>query len=306
MNRARRAVGLAVALSVTAWFMWYATQAMPAIDTAAVASPAVWGGVVVAAISYALVIPVSGWAWAKLLRARGECWSPRELGLLMGRTQLAKYIPGNVAQHALRFALALRAGMPAASFISSVVWETVLAVAASVIVGLVALGFDPRGHKILVVMEPSAWVFGALLLFLLPFIWRAAESMLSRRGVSWAVAEKVAWSGLAVPLFAYIANYILIGFGLYVLARALALPPSVGLSAATCAFALSWALGFLAPGAPAGLGVREGLMVALLQGTAHSHEILVFVLLARVATIAGDGLCFVIAWVCNGHMREVG
>ena len=67
----------------------------------------------------------------------------------------------------------------------------------------------------------------------------------------------------------------------------------------TAAFALSWLVGFLAPGAPAGLGVREGIMVVLLSGAADNAQLLVFVLLARLVTMLGDACNFLIgsAWL---------
>src|SRR3546814_13250074 len=65
-----------------------------------------------------------------------------ELTRLISLTQLAKYIPGNIAQHASRAALSLKRGMPIRPYMSSVIQETLLACAARIIVGLIL--FAPR------------------------------------------------------------------------------------------------------------------------------------------------------------------
>src|SRR3546814_9620714 len=93
--------------------------------------------------------------------------------------------------------------------------------------------------------------------------------------------------------------------GLCILARSADMPDSLYLYLITSAFALSWVLGFLAPGAPAGLGAREGIMLLLLHGSAPAEALLIFVLLARVVTVLGDGLCFGIYSVCHLHAARV-
>ena len=101
----------------------------------------------VAGLLYATIIPITGWAWARLLAAQGQVHRPNALALLMARTQLAKYVPGNVAQHAMRMALALRAGIRLPHYLSTVLQETLLAVLASIIVGALALASDARDRK---------------------------------------------------------------------------------------------------------------------------------------------------------------
>jgi hypothetical protein len=98
-------------------------------------------------------------------------------------------------------------------------------------------------------------------------------------------------------LAAYSLNYLIIGAGLWWVARAAELPLAIDLSLTTAAFALAWILGFLAPGAPAGLGVRESIMLLLLAGAAPEADLLLFVLLARVVTMLGDAICFAVGWL---------
>lgn len=48
-------------------------------------------------------------------------------------------------------------------------------------------------------------------------------------------------------------------------------------------------------GAPAGLGVREAVLLVLLGTTAHQETLLLAVLLSRIITVFGDLLFFAIA-----------
>ena len=62
----------------------------------------------------------------------------------------------------------------------------------------------------------------------------------------------------------------------------------------TGSFALAWAGGFLAIGAPAGFGVREGLMLAMLRSSYSGPDALVLIIAHRLATIAGDTACLLV------------
>lgn len=53
-------------------------------------------------------------------------------------------------------------------------------------------------------------------------------------------------------------------------------------------YAISWFVGLVTPGAPAGIGVREAIIVALLNQTLAQPDALALALLFRIATTIGD------------------
>jgi uncharacterized membrane protein YbhN (UPF0104 family) len=71
----------------------------------------------------------------------------------------------------------------------------------------------------------------------------------------------------------------------------------------TGAFASSWILGFLAPGAPAGLGIREAILSAWLSGALPPAQVVMLVVALRIATSVGDLLNFMLgsAWLRHAH-----
>src|SRR3546814_20503050 len=102
----------------------------------------------------------------------------------------------------------------------------------------------------------------------------------------------------------YAGNYLLIGLGIWLLAIALGMAHEIDYAMATSAFALSWILGFLAPGAPAGLGAREGLMVLILQGQGNNDHVAQIVLLDRAANKRADLLALRFAALYSKYPKQ--
>lgn len=313
MKRVGRFLGLAVAVFLAGYFIWFAAHNIDFSMLGGMLTSAVLAALLVAALLCAAIIPLTGWAWARLLAGQGEDWPVSWLTAVLAVTQLAKYVPGNVAQHAGRAGLALREGMAGKVLAVTVVQETALAIAASVIVGMAMLAASGPGLAQLPESSRAvlAWLVPVLLLAVLLLVSvplspsRLAGSpnrilrLLGRLGG--LPGARVALPALA----AYALNYGLIGIGLWFLARAANLPAALDLPLVTAAFALSWLLGFLAPGAPAGLGVREGILVVLLSGVASDENLLAFVLLARLATMLADAINFVLGTLWFTFTRGV-
>jgi uncharacterized membrane protein YbhN (UPF0104 family) len=258
-------------------------------------------GIVVAATGYASTIPTSSWAWGRLLRGAGVRFPTLQLNMIMGVTQIAKYLPGSVGQHLGRTAMSIQRGIPAGAVVVTLLAEMLLAVAAAVGVGLLGLGLAAGGTAVLPLQYAprAALVAVGLVITLLGLL------MVIRRGpgpTRWLAACLGAPGPVPTPgvralgtaFVAYVVNYLIIGLGLYAIAFAAldaspAAPPFfVGV------FALSWVAGFVAPGAPAGLGVREGVMAALLAPTLDGTTALGIIVAFRVATTLGDLLA--LAW----------
>ena len=55
-------------------------------------------------------------------------------------------------------------------------------------------------------------------------------------------------------------------------------------------FSLSWVIGFITPGVPGGIGVREAMMLMFLTGIASEEKILTSAIIYRIISVLGD-LC---------------
>jgi uncharacterized membrane protein YbhN (UPF0104 family) len=58
------------------------------------------------------------------------------------------------------------------------------------------------------------------------------------------------------------------------------------------AFVIAWLAGLLTPGAPAGVGVRELVLMLLLKDYIIESDLLLAVLLSRLVTVTGDVLYY--------------
>lgn len=296
LKRYVRPLGLLLGIVTTVAFVWYAARALQAEDLSHFTSPRGIAAVLVAALCYATIIPSSAFAWQMLLRELGESRNLRSLTEILAVSQFAKYIPGNIGVHLGRAGMALGRGMHARAVVASLLAEGLLAVAAALIVGALGLiassgGSEALAHSSLrsgVAM--AAWVLAAVAAigFVVRFF---APRVLRER-----LAAHRAWPSAGAMLRAstvYVANYGVIALGMWAL-TALLFPGrthDIGLLAA--AFSLAWAAGFFAPGAPAGLGIREALMVVLLRAAYSPADALVIVVGMRLATILADLVIFI-------------
>jgi uncharacterized membrane protein YbhN (UPF0104 family) len=104
----------------------------------------------------------------------------------------------------------------------------------------------------------------------------------------------------SLPL--YIAGYALVGTAAVAIAASL-VPLGAQDGVLICgAYSLAWIIGFLIPGAPGGLGIRESALVLLLAGAFPKDVVLLIALLARLASIGADVLAFIVGLLL---MRKV-
>jgi hypothetical protein len=62
------------------------------------------------------------------------------------------------------------------------------------------------------------------------------------------------------------------------------------------AYVVAWLAGLVTPGAPAGVGVREMLLLLFLKGLVSEIDLLLVVLLGRLVSVVGDLLFFLAAF----------
>jgi uncharacterized membrane protein YbhN (UPF0104 family) len=82
-------------------------------------------------------------------------------------------------------------------------------------------------------------------------------------------------------------------------------PISMPWSTLAGAYVAAWLAGLVTPGAPAGLGVREMLILVLLAGKVPDGALLVAVLLTRILSILADVLCFLAAFILRQRSADV-
>jgi glycosyltransferase 2 family protein len=221
------------------------------------------------------------------------------------KTNIAKYLPGNVWHHWGRIVAAQNAQIPTGVATLSVVLEPLLmAAAASIIIVLFGYQFTVLTQSIgLQILQVIG--LGAVLCLFHPRLLNPALSFLQKLKFkktkdSQASTEKSIAFSLEryplKPLLGELAFLILRAFGFILTVFALAPLQLHQLPLLLGAFSLAWVLGLITPGAPGGLGIFEATAIALLQ---HHFPIALIIsaaalyrLISIVAETAGAGLAW--------------
>lgn len=294
-----RWIGAALAVLGLAWlivFGWRHAAELPEIswDARRVA------GLASAVGLYELTLLSGALAWHLLLRALGE--KPRfatALGIL-AVSQAAKYLPGNVGHYVGRVALAKESGIATSPVLLTLGLETACAILAGLAVAATGL---PLGSG-----TPLApWRIGlaacaAVGALVLTLVLIRREPVRRRLRLPEPPAggpprqPRQLGAGLACLCLCGF-NFLVFGACATILARTVLSAPSAPLPALTGLFAAAWVAGFITPGAPAGLGVREAVLVGGLKPIVGPGLAFGLPVLFRLVTTAGDGLGFGLGWL---------
>lgn len=246
-----------------------------------------WGVIVVFSLIYGLSNLMLVLAWWSLLRQFGAsihfAWALRAYGT----SQIAKYVPGNIFHLAGRQAIGVSAGMAGWPLAKSMVWELGLISATGGLFGLLVLPLLLPRLSVPVSVGMFVVVIGLMAVFLSRFL-----GSFVMRAFGWDVG------------FLLISGILFVG-----LIQLLSAAPIAGLSAWFAligAYVLAWLAGLVTPGAPAGVGVRELVLLFLLKGMVHEADLLLAVVLGRLVTVTGDLLFFAAASLVSAKEGQNG
>lgn len=245
-------------------------------------NPIKWAVVAILALIYGLSNLMLAQAWQKVLQHLGVSVASPWVIWAYGVSQIAKYVPGNIFHLASRQALGAAAGLPHWPLAKSTFWELGLIAAAGAMYGLLVL---PVLTGYVTVLTSLAFFAVTLLgiIFLLKPIF----------------SQKIALAFLWYLGFLFISGLIFLGLIELVheniVIRLKDVLPLIG------AYVLAWLAGLVTPGAPAGIGVRELVLLLLITGMVSEAELVIAVTLCRLITATGDGLFFVAASMYGRH-----
>ena len=212
-------------------------------------------------------------------------------------SQFAKYIPGNVGHYLGRFALSRRAGYPLAAVVAATLLETVSVIWVALAIGFLAGPGSTRSILNLAGLDRFGMIgmisalAGATLA--LPLVLVGLERLKFRLKPLRDLSVPT-WRAVTICAGFYSSTFALMA--LVVMGLAFFGYQARGYSPVSVlgVVAWSWLAGFLVPGAPAGLGVREVVLSAGLTEIYGEPTALGVVLLFRVVTTLGDGLALLV------------
>jgi hypothetical protein len=236
------------------------------------------------ALAYAAAGFLLAEAWRRLL-GPGNL-SPAAHHAVYGRTQIAKYLPGNCFHFAGRQWLGARLGHGQAALAVASIAETLLliAIALTLALPLTAPWLPPTRWPWLLMAATVA-----LALAWAGWRWPGLPGRTAVARATAGLARQLPWAvGCQLGFFAVCGALVWLLAG--VVAQAPLDPPT-----AIGAFALAWVAGLIVPGAAAGIGVREAALTLTLAPSLGAEAATALAVALRLVTTLGDGLFFAAA-----------
>ncbi|HEY9875408.1 MAG TPA: lysylphosphatidylglycerol synthase domain-containing protein [Candidatus Obscuribacterales bacterium] len=234
----------------------------------------------------------AGWVWSWILRSFKQPVSPRWAIQVYLKTNIAKYLPGNVWHYYGRIWAATEAGCNLGAATLSVLLEPLLMAAAALLLAL--LGTHPDNWSLQVIS------LAVICLAVHPRILNPLIQLLSRfKGKSTDAEVFQLERYPLLPLLGELGFLGLRGSGFLFTLLALTKVNYSQIPLLLSAFSLAWLLGLIVPGAPGGIGVFEATAIALLDKYFSPGLLLSVVALFRVVSILAEVVAAIIATVSD-------
>lgn len=263
--------------------------------------------VAVCSVATSLLVLMAGALYHGLVRrVTGKPLNLPRIMMVYCKTNLYKYLPGNVGHYVGRQIIAADNKQMHGQVAACSVLEACISAAASLIVSLVfsfafvsdwLVTLDVR--QLLVVGVVLLVAAGVLLMLLRKKLRRLYDSV-----KHYFTARNARW--LLFMLVYNVLNQAINGLLFVLLLKMMCgsipssyIPQIVGV------YSFAWLVGFITPGVPGGIGIRESMLTVLLNSMIDSEVIIAAVLINRIVTILGDALAYPLAWVAGSVRGQI-
>ncbi len=244
----------------------------------------------------------AGWVWTWVLKELNQPVQSSQFIQVYLKTNIAKYLPGNVWHHYGRIIAAKNASVSAGAATLSVLLEPLLmAAAALIIIVLFGSTFAATNISFITQILQLLGLLGVLCVVHPRFLNRLIRFLQRFKAKNDTTTESSARVSIGRypwrPLLGEIGFLGLRSVGFILTLFALGplnlsqIPLLIG------AFSFAWLLGFVVPGAPGGLGVFEATAIALLQNHFPAALVISAIALYRLISILAETAGAALAWL---------
>jgi len=279
-------------------------------EVAAIRIDAVGWAILAIALGVTLLAHIwAGWVWTLILHELNQPVNRSQFIQVYLKTNIAKYLPGNVWHYYGRISAAKTAGVPPSVATLSVLLEPLLMASAALVMAMLAI--QPIGANRPVILQalPIVGLVTVLIAVHPRFLNLAIRSLGRLKAkATGSAAESSAFGLVRYPLRPLLGELGFlglrsIGFLLILLAlKSLELsqiPMLVGV------FSLAWLLGLIVPLAPGGLGVFDATALALLAQRFSPGLVISAIALYRLVSILAEAAGAGLAWL-DEHLDSEG
>jgi uncharacterized membrane protein YbhN (UPF0104 family) len=222
--------------------------------------------------------------WRVLLAGLGSPLPVRPAARVLFVGQLGKYLPGSVWPVLAQMELGAAHKVPRHRSASASVLTMLLSLLTGLLAALATLPFVARSTQ-------YRWVFLAvpvLLICLHPRVLNPMLSRLLRLARRPPLEQPLTGRVLAAALAWALLSWVLFGLQIWLLATRLGAPYGKTALLAVGGFAFAWCVGFVIVFLPAGIGVREVLLIAALGPVLGTGAATAVALVSRAVMTVGD------------------
>lgn len=235
-------------------------------------------------------VVITALSWREPLSAMSKPITAGNAIRLFAAGQLGKYVPGVMWSVVLQAQLAARSGISSTQIAVTFGVYMLIAIATGAGIGLPAAA--------VLADDRPAWVIGVMVgvavvgLLVLPWVLRLVLRHALRVRLLRDRLAPVDIKPLRRSMLLCTVSWLVSGLHLWVLAVALGASPSAALLPCVAGFALATVAGTLVFVVPDGLGVREGVLVAVLSSCLPLPAAVVVATASRVLLICSDVVMF--------------
>lgn len=224
--------------------------------------------------------------WLALLHGLGVEVDRTDAAAVFYASQLGKYVPGSVWPVLAQVELGARWGAPRRAMLGAGVLMIGVVAATGIAVGSLLLPWSSpdglRRYWWVVVLLP------ALAVMLHPRVLMSLIDRVSRRAGNEGLATRLSWGALRHACLWSLLMWCLLGAHLLVLMTAYGPIGPLDVAAAVGGMGLAWAVGLAVVPAPAGAGVREGVLLLSLTPSLGPGAALAVALASRGLLVLVD------------------
>ena len=251
--------------------------------------------VFISSIIYGLSEFVLSFAWRRLLIWCGhQNISSKICNAIYGKSQIAKYVPGNVFHVVSRHILGKQAGIKHFVLAGATVYEILGLISMSVIIGFSGMVIFGLGNIYFSIFQMTQILL--IIIFLSGLVPVVVPYLLRLKGISLPYKKLldsfrcICLVYLSYFIFFFIAGLLLVSIvsiflniNLIICAKIIAI------------FSIAWLAGFIIPGAPGGIGVREAVIIFFISPIIGEPQSIAVSIALRIVTLLGDVWFFVIS-----------
>lgn len=247
--------------------------------------------------------------WRLLMSDQGHRVPTRLAVQVFFISQLGKYLPGNVGQFLGRGVLAKSTGIPVGVAVGTAVfegiWNLIISLSLALLSTWVLWDLNTVQAASPGFTAQAAWLLPLALV--LPWLGiKVVNSVLPKLSMKIGGGQLLRLPRLRTSLLVsllILVNFMILGYVLTLQAEVFFARPDVDWFSITLLFSSAWVVGYVVPGAPGGLGVREAMMVVLLAPLTGEAVATGLAVSMRLTTLLGDGLT-VLVGVLGRYLRS--